>query len=919
MPAGIQGYINGSLHTDTSTFTSRQLGSRVCTAGHLERLTVPVAPGKTLWWHIQVTGNLSAFCYRATYVDSSLNQGPNEFTIQVDPPNWNQAQTGTAYVTWGEHVVGSSSDGGGGGPDFVPDAISLANINIDTPNETGVGTPRTFQVTGINQPISLRVARTGTTTTGNMSINRTYVRTADNQNGPWTTHATFIANGQVDFTVTNGKWVQITFEKTTSSGVASTAYSVAITNQTLNAAMASFTVNARVDNDNNFGVSDPHPDAVNWANISTSTTALSSSQPNAVQTIKGINQTINVRATISNFTGTNVATTSTIDTYVAGVRHGGSSGLGNGHWSAANVSNNQNVHFVAVLNPANAALQASCSYTVTVQNITTGATLDTFTVNQTSNVADYTLDAFSMPALSLVTNEADGWTNTGAFTVSGVNRPVVLRFTRGNQVDSGGIFTRRLFIYHSTNGGSSWTEYFIGAGAQGVADITVNNGDIIHIRAYCDTQKGRGDTSFTCYIANQSTGGNQISTFNVTATVDADNNFNVPDYTPDAVSFNPISFTTNDATGWYGATSQIKGINQPITLRVERYSYTGNLTTAYVHVYRGPTANGPWTGIGAFNCLASGLQYLDFTVTNGEFIHYAADAQTTSGRRTGNWDVAVWNLSVAPSQQISRKSVAMVVDNDNNHNIQNNTPNPVDWANLSVTTNDPTGLTSGSFKQITGINVPITLRVQISGATGNLSTWRQNVHYNPSGSASSGGPWTNTSVTGNGGYVDFTITNNQWIYFDSYATTDSGKRAGSWTTTVTNLTTGQVLDTFTTNITVDNDNNHNVGGPAVVTVSPTWLDQWEFANQGQFYSVYVGRVDISIAGGTAPFTYTWERSGGLSGWSVSSYTTYADFYYTGQTNFQTSANYRLKITDAQNRVSYSDYVSVSAGAGNIMN
>lgn len=380
-------------------------------------------------------------------------------------------------------------------------------------------------------------------------------------------------------------------------------------------------------------------------------------------------------------------------------------------------------------------------------------------------------DAISVGDLSLYTNDPSGWTNTSEFRVLGINQPITLRFTRGNQWDWGGIFTRRLFIYHSANG-SSWTEYFIGAGAQGVADIPVNNGDYIHIRAYCDVSAGRGETSFNGYVTNLTTG-IQLASFMVSAVVDADNNYNVPDPHPDAMSWPNISWSTNEhyLFGAYNANGPtITGINQTIRLRFQFTSASSNTT---------------WQNL---------------EIVNHQHQSYA----TIENFQAGSWvDVDVVNGS--------------------------------------------------------------TFIVKCSGGT------------------------------------------------------DSGIRTAGGTVSVTNVTTGASLGSFTVGITVDADNNYNVSQPPAVSVSPTYFDQWEFANQGQFHSMYVGTTYITLTGGQAPFQYSWDRSGGQSGWSVGSYTTYADFYFTGMTNFSDMANYRLKITDAQNRVAYSDWVSVSAAAGNIQN
>lgn len=99
MPVGLQCMDpQGNVTFDTNTMTGRLLGSRIISSNnYLERLTVPVAAGKRLWWYHYVAGTRPAYAFRATYVDPSLNQGPNEFTIQTD------SGIGSAFFFWGEY------------------------------------------------------------------------------------------------------------------------------------------------------------------------------------------------------------------------------------------------------------------------------------------------------------------------------------------------------------------------------------------------------------------------------------------------------------------------------------------------------------------------------------------------------------------------------------------------------------------------------------------------------------------------------------------------------------------------------------------------------------------------------------------------------------------------------------------------
>lgn len=537
-----------------------------------------------------------------------------------------------------------------GAVDKAPDPVTLNGMSpTTTGNVLGDTASNAIQIAGINASITLRWERYAAA--GSIDAITVVVQKAASASGPWTDVGSFnpLLGGYqyADAPANNGDWFRYVIRgAATNAGRKVYTFNLTVWNLDLNNQIAADRpVSITVDSDDNYYQPDFTPDLIDWANISGSTNDATFFGGNAAQTIAGINQTITVRATISNVVKTgNIVFNSRLDVHRNSSYAHDTTTLNNGAWAETTVTNGQTLQFYA--HAGTSAGTAAISYTVTVTNVTTGAILDTFTVNQTVdadnnyNVAptpDYTLDPIGVGDLSLYTNEPSGLTNASFFQVTGINQSVVLRFTRGNQWDSGGIFTRRLYIYHSTVGsGGPWTEYAIGAGANGTADITVNNGHWFYVQAYCDTTAGIGQTSFTAYIANQTTGGNRIASFNVSATVDADNNY---------------------------------GVSAPPSVALDRY----------------------------------------------------------------------------------------------------------------------------------------------------------------------------------------------------------------------------------------------------------YFDQWEYADQGQTHTVYVGRTNITISGGQSPFHYSWERQGGLGGWSVGSYTTYADFYYTGRTNFSNSANYRLKITDAQNRVAYSDWVSVTAAAGNIQN
>lgn len=802
---------------------------------------------------------------------------------------------------------------------------------------------------------------------------------------------------------------------------------------------------------------DTTPDPLNFSEITINTNSNSGSGASISQ-ITGINQPITLRVERYEYSGNlsscivNVSRSTSASgpwTHLGSFDVLGSSYR---YYDAKDINNGDYLRYEVVATTDE--LRRTATFKVSIWNLTggqfsLGGKAVSVTVDADNNYQpyDYQPDPISLPNLTLNTNEHEGYTNTGQFTITGINRPIVLRFHRDSQWDSGGVFTRRLFIEHSSNGGASWTEYFIGAGALNSTEITVNNGDRIRMSAFVDTQKGRGQTSFNVYVTNL-TRGEQIASCTVSATVDADDNYNY-NYAPNAVDWGNISVNSTGMTAMgTNAARTISGIDKPINIRATMSNVSNTLDASsswsmYVNnarVYGSTIGNGHWVGYnvnpndsvyfrldavagvdaprslgasvtvtnqtlggavldtfsinanvrqddltpdtitfptqswsttnsatyGAYSSLGPNISGVnkpirlrfeiisvtnnlsssawavtdiqgsthtnyvtgrpmtvgtssEFTVNNGSNLTFKMDGSTTSGRRSASGTVRVTNVSTGAV--LGTFNFSVTVDSNDVHN--KNTPDPIDWADLSLTTNEASGTTSGSFKQVKGITVPITLRVQISGATGNLTTWRQNIHYNPPGAASSGGPWTNTSVTGNGNYLDFTITNNQWIYFDSHATTSSGRRTGSWTTTVTNLTTGQVIDTFKSTMIVDNDNNHNIAPPLSVSLKGSFFDRHFFTNAGVNYTASsdYGAIELIVNGGEGTKTIRWEPYGGGNfpmGWSYTG-DLKPSFIYTGRTNYTANLMARAVVTDQKGVTVYSDWVYINLSAGNEFN
>jgi YD repeat-containing protein len=320
--------------------------------------------------------------------------------------------------------------------------------------------------------------------------------------------------------------------------------------------------------------------------------------------------------------------------------------------------------------------------------------------------------------------------------------------------------------------------------AKGTASITSGGTGVLYT-AYA----GQSGTDTFTYTISDGRGGTASAT--VTVTIPGPE----ADLTPNAVDWSNLSGSTaGNAVLTAASFQQITGISQPITLRIQINGLAGDLSSFQQNIHYNPTgaggsAGGPWNHAE----ITTNNGYYDVTIEPGQWIYFDANAATVAGARSGSWTTTVTNLTTGAI--IDTFTVSMAVGTAS--------PNAVDWSNLSGSTSGNAVLTAASFQQITGINQPITLRVQVSGLIGDLSSFQQNIHYNPTGAAgSSGGPWNHAAITGNNGTFDFIIEPGQWIYFDAHATTVAGARSGGWTTTVTNLTTGAVIDTFTASLAV---------------------------------------------------------------------------------------------------------------------
>lgn len=299
------------------------------------------------------------------------------------------------------------------------------------------------------------------------------------------------------------------------------------------------------------------------------------------------------------------------------------------------------------------------------------------------------------------------------------------------------------------------------------------------------------------------------------------------DYSLNAISWGNISWSTTGASG-SGSNSQqtISGINQTVTLRMAVSSYSGNIETPTLYVYRsGSVLLGSITP-------ANGA-YVDFTVSNGHAIYFTTDGFTSAGTKSNSFTVSITNQSTGGTS-VASFTVGGTVDSDNNY--YDYTPDAIDWANLSNSSNSETvSAGAGVYQYFSGINAPITVRVAISSRSGSLEGAAMDLYK-------SGSYYATINAT-NGEYADTTITNGQGLGWIAYGSTSSGTKTGSWTVTVTNVTTGATLDTFTVNLTADADNNYNVGD-----YIPNAVDWGNINETGTFGSAFGSNTNQTIAG-----------------------------------------------------------------------
>lgn len=311
-------------------------------------------------------------------------------------------------------------------------------------------------------------------------------------------------------------------------------------------------------------------------------------------------------------------------------------------------------------------------------------------------------------------SELNGSTNdnilyqTTTFNITGITENITLRVTGFNY--SGNLSTADLVAYKRPIGSSTWTEMgrftVIGYTSVGnFVDFTVEPNTQIQILADAQTTSGIRSATWTYRIRNI-TSGTIAADRNVSATVDADNNYNVRYITPNPMYWNNISFTTPNNVGAGTNNYQtFTGINETLDLRLVIQNVSGQADNSQLLIDSNTRGNR-----GGFSPANAGTY--DFNINPNEAIYFYADASTNSGIKSKAYQVALYNLTDS-NTLIGYFTVDMTVDNDNNYNLPNYNINYMYFSGLEtypadMGTNSYTGSTVG---YVNGSNQPVTLRV----------------------------------------------------------------------------------------------------------------------------------------------------------------------------------------------------------------
>lgn len=253
----------------------------------------------------------------------------------------------------------------------------------------------------------------------------------------------------------------------------------------------------------------------------------------------------------------------------------------------------------------------------------------------------------------------------------------------------------------------------------------------------------------------------------------------------DAMAWGNLAISTTQASDVDATASQnVAGIAVGVTIRAAVSG--GNLAAGQALA---AIVNG--TEVAS---IASGQSQMDFTVYDGDTLAFELSCSADLSSRT----VTVTNQTNGGAAIDTFTIVANVAIDE--------TPDAMDWANITIVTTASTAAAANPAKTVAGLELePVTLRATLSAPLpGSCSL---DVIVNGT-----------TVVSLSSGFQEFSVSNTDTIAFQLNATED----VGSKTVTVTNTTDeGSVLDTFTVQANVSADETPDAINFADIAVATT--------------------------------------------------------------------------------------------------
>lgn len=230
-------------------------------------------------------------------------------------------------------------------------------------------------------------------------------------------------------------------------------------------------------------------------------------------------------------------------------------------------------------------------------------------------------------------------------------------------------------------------------------------------------------------------------------------------------------------------TQTLTGFNQPVTLRVATPSVSGNMSAAGLYAYK----NGVSAGVYEFMGNPSG--YVDVSVQPNDTLMVFTDAQTWIGRATTSATITVRNLSDS-NALLTSYNLSMALGPDYS-------VTPWSWPTRSISTSANYGSVGTPTQTLAGFNQAVTLRVQASNITGNVSA--AGIHVVKNGVIQSAYNF----IAQPSDYLDVAFQVGDTIHIHLDASSWIGPATGSATVSVRNQSdSNALLTSFTFNMAV---------------------------------------------------------------------------------------------------------------------